>query len=51
MDPSDFVLRRFRKAEEAEVEAMIGDAAAVIERWVTDRAKAQEMAALRSRDG
>ncbi len=51
MDPASFVLQRFSKAERAEVEVAIADAADVVEAWVTDRARAQEMAALRGRDG
>jgi len=50
MDPADFVLRRFAKAERAEVELMIEDAADVVELWPTDPARAQEMAAHRGRD-
>lgn len=36
MDPADFVLRRFAKAERAEVDLMIADAADVVDLWVTD---------------
>lgn len=36
MDPADFVLRRFSRAERAEVDLMVADAAAVVEDWVTD---------------
>jgi PTH1 family peptidyl-tRNA hydrolase len=50
MDPADFVLRRFTKAERAEAELMIEDAADVVELWPTDPARAQEMAAHRGRD-
>lgn len=50
MDPADYVLRRFSKRERAEVEIMVEDAADVIEAWLEDRARAQEMAALRGRD-
>jgi PTH1 family peptidyl-tRNA hydrolase len=50
MDPADFVLRPFTKAERAEVELMIEDAADVVELWPADPARAQEMAALRGRD-
>ncbi len=49
-DPADFVLRRFAKAELDEVAVMIEDAADVVELWVTDRSRAQEMAAHRGRD-
>lgn len=51
MDPAAFVLQRFSKSERPEVEAAIADAADVVEAWATDRARAQEMAALRGRDG
>jgi peptidyl-tRNA hydrolase, PTH1 family len=36
MDPADFVLRRFTRAERAEVDLMIADAVAVVEDWATD---------------
>lgn len=36
MDPADFVLRRFAKAERVEVDLMIADAADVAAGWVTD---------------
>lgn len=36
MDPADFVLRRFAKAERAEVDLMIADAADTVDLWVTD---------------
>lgn len=36
MDPADFVLRRFTKAERAEVDHMVADAAAVVEEWAAD---------------
>lgn len=49
VDPADFVLRRFLKAELDEVERMIEDAADVVEQWRSDPAKAQEMATLRGR--
>ncbi|HEX6286821.1 MAG TPA: aminoacyl-tRNA hydrolase [Acidimicrobiia bacterium] len=49
-DPADFVLRPFAKSERAEVEEMIVYAADVIERWLQDRERAQEMAALRGRE-
>lgn len=48
-DPADFVLRTFAKRELAEVDAMIEDAADVVERWLEDRVRAQEMAAHRGR--
>ena len=50
MDPADFVLRPFTKAERSEVELMIEDAADVIEVWPIDPDRAQEMAALRGRE-
>lgn len=49
MDPADFVLRRFSKREQEEVESMLEDAADVVELWLTDPARAQEMAARRDR--
>lgn len=51
MDPAAFVLQRFSKAERLEVDSAVEDAADVIEAWATDRARAQEMAALRDRGG
>lgn len=50
-DPADFVLRRFAKKERPEVDLMVEDSADVVERWLEDRARAQELAALRDRDG
>jgi PTH1 family peptidyl-tRNA hydrolase len=50
MDPADYVLRPFTKAEREEVDLMIEDAADVVELWPTDPARAQEMAALRGRE-
>ena len=49
-DPADFVLRNFTKQERPEVDLMVEDAADVVERWLEDRARAQELAALRGRD-
>jgi PTH1 family peptidyl-tRNA hydrolase len=49
-DPADFVLRRFAKSEIDEVAVMIQDAADVVELWLTDRPRAQEMAAHRGRE-
>jgi PTH1 family peptidyl-tRNA hydrolase len=49
MDPADFVLRPFTKAELPEVDLMIEDAADVVELWPSDPVKAQEMAARRGR--
>lgn len=50
MDPADYVLRSFSKEERPEVEVMVGDAADVVELWLGDRERAQQMAALRGRD-
>lgn len=50
MDPADYVLRRFSKSELEEVDLMVEDAADVIEAWLDDRSRAQEMASLRGRD-
>lgn len=50
-DPADFVLRRFTKKERPDANAMVGDAADVVEQWLDDRDRAQEMAALRQREG
>lgn len=50
MDPADYVLRPFSKKERPEVDLMVEDAADVVEIWLTDRARAQEMAALRGRE-
>lgn len=50
MDPADFVLRPFGKAERVEVEVIFEEAADVVDQWLTDPARAQEMAALRGRD-
>lgn len=36
MDPADFVLRRFTRAERSEVDLMVADGAAVVEDWATD---------------
>jgi peptidyl-tRNA hydrolase, PTH1 family len=51
MDPAAFVLQRFGKAERTEVDMIVVEAAEVVETWVHDAARAQEMAALRGRDG
>ena len=50
MDPADFVLRPFSKAERGEVDVIIEEAADVVDQWLTDPARAQEMAAVRGRD-
>jgi peptidyl-tRNA hydrolase, PTH1 family len=49
MDPADFVLRPFTKAERDEVDLIIEDAADVVDLWPSDPARAQEMAAHRGR--
>lgn len=51
MDPADFVLRPFTKKEGPEVGLIVEDAADVVETWITDRARAQEMAAHRGKNG
>ncbi len=49
-DPADFVLRRFTKKERSEVDLVVRDAGDVVELWLDDRVRAQEMAAHRGRD-
>lgn len=49
MDPADYVLRSFSRTERAEVDVMVQDAADVVERWLSDRVGAQELAAHRGR--
>lgn len=44
MDPADYVLRRFAKAERAEVDLLVGDAVDVIEAAVADMEAATRMA-------
>lgn len=44
MDPADFVLRPFAKAERAEVELMIEDSAEAAAAWITDRERATRLA-------
>ena len=51
LDPADYVLRPFTKAERPEVDLMVEDAADAVEMWLDDRERAQEMAARRGRDG
>ena len=46
-DPAQYVLRRFSKNERSEVDLLIGDAAAVVVRWLEDPPRAQELAAHR----
>ena len=50
MDPSDFVLRDFTKAERPEVDLMIEDASDVVELWPVEPARAPELAAHRGGD-
>ncbi len=50
MDPADYVLRPFARSERSEVDLMVADAVGVVELWLTDPARAQELAALRGRD-
>jgi PTH1 family peptidyl-tRNA hydrolase len=49
MDPADFVLRRFTKTEQPEAALMIEDAADVVDLWLSDPPRAQELAARRGR--
>ena len=49
-DPAQYVLRRFSKNERSEVDLLIGDAAAVVVRWLEDPPRAQELAAHRRPD-
>lgn len=51
MDPASYVLRPFAASERPEADLMVADAADVVERWLTDRQRAQEQAAHRGRDG
>jgi len=46
-EAADHVLRSFTKAERAEADLLVEDAADVAERWLVDPARAQEMAAHR----
>ena len=46
-DPADYVLSRFSKAQRVEVDLQVQDAADVVEMWLTDTRRAQEMAAHR----
>ena len=50
MDPANFVLRPFTKLERPEVDLIVEDAADVVELWLSDRDRAQELAAHRGRD-
>jgi PTH1 family peptidyl-tRNA hydrolase len=47
MDPADYVLSRFTKAEREEVDLLVEDAADVVERWTEDVDRAVEQAANR----
>lgn len=49
-EPSTYVLHQFSKQERPEVDLMVNDAADVVERWLDDRMRAQEMAAHRGRE-
>lgn len=49
-DPAEFVLRRFSKIDRAEADLLVQDAADVVERWLVDPARAQELAAHRRPD-
>lgn len=49
-DPADYVLSRFTRKERPEADVLVQDAADVVEVWLEDRKRAQEMAALRGRD-
>jgi peptidyl-tRNA hydrolase, PTH1 family len=46
-DPAKFVLERFSKEQRGEVDLQVEDAADVVEKWLTDPQRAQEMAAHR----
>ena len=46
-DPAQYVLRRFSTDERSEVDLLVGDAAAVVVRWLEDPPRAQELAAHR----
>lgn len=48
MDPADFVLRRFTKAERAEVDLVVADAVDVVTEWFGDEDAAIRRAATRS---
>lgn len=47
VDPADYVLSRFSRRERAEMDLVVEDAADVIEKWVVDPRRAQELAAHR----
>ncbi|MGF1666144.1 MAG: aminoacyl-tRNA hydrolase [Acidimicrobiia bacterium] len=46
-DPAKYVLERFSKEQRGEVDLQVEDAADVVEKWLTDPPRAQEMAAHR----
>lgn len=48
MDPATYVLKRFSKAERAEVDILVHDAADIAEQWLTDRDAATRMAGERN---
>ncbi len=45
VDPADYVLNKFSKAERSEVDTLIQEAVDVVELWITDPPRAQELAA------
>ena len=47
MDPAAYVLERFARSERTDVDLQVVDAADVVERWVGDPQRAQELAAHR----
>ena len=49
-DPAEFVLKRFGSRERPEVDLMVVDAVDVVECWITDPPRAQELAAHRRLD-
>jgi peptidyl-tRNA hydrolase len=50
MDPAAFVLQRFDADERPEIERLVEDAAAVVDRYVTDPERAIQMAGERRPD-
>jgi len=50
MDPAAYVLKRFSKSEQAEVDILVHDATDVAEQWLVDREAATRMAGERSPD-
>lgn len=50
MDPADYVLRRFAKAERTEVDLVVQDAAGAAEAWLTDIETAKRIAGERGLD-